>query len=333
MKPTTARRLRSDLSAARATMAAMSKQIDLANERARFARYMRAVSEDVVLRPRETSSDVREMTAVALASDWHVEERVNPAAVAGINAYNLQIAAARVRRFFESIAWNIQHDRASGKLAIRDLVLWLGGDLISGYIHEELMESNFLSPTMAVRWLFPRLRDGIRWLLDTLALETIVIPCSYGNHGRTTAKRRVATGFENSYEALMYCMLADLFEGEPRVKFIVTPSAHQYVQVYDYTLHFHHGDEVKFNGGIGGIAPPLLRRVARWDRVRKTDVHHIGHFHQYTDFGRVVVNGSLIGYGPFSMSIGADPEPPQQAFYYVDSKRGKCKSTPLWVSK
>lgn len=282
---------------------------------------------------REKVSGVRDLTAVALASDWHVEEPVEAEAVAYRNEYNLEIADRRVEKFFRSIIWNVEHHRSSGRLAIRDLVLWLGGDLMTGYIHPELVESNLLSPTETVRWLLPRLRNGIATLVDHLGLERIVVPCSYGNHGRTTDKPRVSTGYANSYEWLMYHSLSDEFRNDKRVEFEITNSPHQYVQVYDYTLHFHHGDDVKYMGGVGGIGIPLLKAVPMWDLVKRADVHCIGHHHSLLDYGRVVVNGSLIGYGPYSQRIRAAFEPPQQAMFYMDSKRGKCMTTALWVDE
>src|SRR5690606_32151379 len=88
---------------------------------------------------RERTSGLREATAVMLASDWHVEERVFPESVAGRNEYTLQIAERRIQRYFEGAAWLIEHNRQS--FQIRDAIQWLGGDLITGYIHEELEES------------------------------------------------------------------------------------------------------------------------------------------------------------------------------------------------
>src|SRR5712671_4747273 len=44
------------------------------------------------IRPREIKSGAREATWVALASDWHIEETVDPAKVNGVNSYNLTIA-------------------------------------------------------------------------------------------------------------------------------------------------------------------------------------------------------------------------------------------------
>ena len=41
-------------------------------------------------------------------------------------------------------------------------------------IHPELIESNLLSPTETVRWLIPRLKNGIHTLLERLQLEIAV---------------------------------------------------------------------------------------------------------------------------------------------------------------
>jgi hypothetical protein len=283
--------------------------------------------------PAREKGTLREMTAVALASDWHVEETVDPEAVAGRNKYDLTVAADRVERFFQAVAWNVEHQRGSGKVVVRDLVLWLGGDLISGYIHEELQEGNELSPTQAILWLMPRLEGGIRGLLDRLGLDSIVVPCSFGNHGRTTHRKRISTGHANSYEWLMYKDLEARMRDEKRVRFEVTASAHQYVQVYDRVIHFHHGDSLNYQGGVGGIGIPLLKAVPQWDRVIRADVHCIGHFHQYRDFGRAVVNGSLIGFSPYAQEIRAEYEEPQQALFFIDSKRGKTMNSPLWVAE
>jgi hypothetical protein len=43
------------------------------------------------------------------------------------------------------------------------------------------------------------------------------------------------------------------------------------------------------------------------------------------------VNGSVVGYNGYAMAIKATPEPPQQAFYILDSKRGKTCKSPIWV--
>jgi hypothetical protein len=273
----------------------------------------------------------REMCAVVLASDWHVEEKVP--AIEPFDEYTLEIAAKRVERFFQGIVDLVKHHRADGHYTLEYLCLWLGGDFFTGYLHEDNVRTSQLSPTESMCWLMPRLVGGIRYLLAELDLAKIVIPCSFGNHGRTSVKPLIAAAAENSFEWLMYHTIAQQLENEPRVTFEITKSAHQYVKVYDFVLHFHHGDHVNYSGGVGGIGIPLNKAVDAWNTAKNADYHHIGHWHQYKDFGRVVVNGAMIGYSAYGMSVKARKEAPAQAFYLLDSKRGKCHTTPIWIAK
>lgn len=303
-----------------------------AEARFRFAERLAAHQEvPPRITRRERASGLREGTAVALLSDCHIEEMVDPRAVANRNEYNLQIAERRMDRFFDGLRWLVEFNR--GAWAIRDLVLWFGGDLMTGAIHEELVETNELSPVETVLTLRGWLRRGILHLLEDRKLVRIVIPCNFGNHGRTTQKRRIKTGAQNSFEWMLYEVLKTDFAEEPRVIFEVPRSAHAYVDVYDYTLHFAHGDDVRYWGGVGGLSIPLNKRIPKWDNVKHADFHHVGHFHQLLDLGHTLVNGSLIGYSDFAFSIGADFEPPQQGFYVLDAKRGKANVTPIWVDE
>lgn len=300
-------------------------------ERNRFYEALKGpVREPRILRS-ERKSGLREMTAVAMGSDWHVEETVEPVKAGYRNEYNLAIADASIKRFFRAQIDLVHHHRASKHIVIRDMICAFSGDLMSGYIHEELMESNQLSPVETALWLRPRIRDGIATLLAELDLRMLAIPWSYGNHGRTGQKKRIATGAENSYEWMLGRMLQDDLAKDERVVFDTTPCPHQYVRAYDFTLHFHHGDSLKYAGGVGGLAIPLLKAVPAWDEVRYAHYHHVGHWHQLRDFGRALVNGSLIGHGPYSSWIRAPFEPPAQIFYLLDSTRGRCHTTPIWV--
>jgi hypothetical protein len=284
--------------------------------------------------PREKKSGLREMSFCVLASDWHVEETVDPEQVAGRNEYSLEIAKKRIRRLFDGIVWNVEHQRASKRIAIRDGVLWLGGDHMSGYIHEELIEGNALSPIETVIWLKPLICDGIHTILERLDLASLMIPCSHGNHGKTAqGKPKIATAPENNFEWLMFHQIRDTFKDDKRVRFEITRSAHQYVDVYGRTIHFHHGDSLKYSGGVGGLGIPLLKAVPAWNDVRRADLHCVGHWHQQRDYRSVLVNGSLIGYGPYSSWIRAPFEEPMQTMFYMDKVRGRSMVTDLWVEE
>lgn len=330
--PLAAHRERKDASATKAELKAVLERLHEAEERFRFAERLSG-QQPVPPRitPRETSSGLREGCAVALLSDCHIEETVDPRTVAGRNEYNLAIARLRMERFFDGVEWLVGFNREAW--AIRDLVLWLGGDLMTGYIHEELVETNELAPVEAVLELRGWLRRGIAQLLKDRELARIVVPCNFGNHGRTTTKKRIKTGAKNSFEWMLYQVLATDFAEEPRVVFEIAAGEHCYVEAFGRTLHFTHGDSVRYWGGVGGISIPINKRVPRWDNVKRADLHHLGHFHQLTDLGHTMINGSLIGYTDFAFSIGADYEPPQQGFYVLDAKRGKANVTPIWVDE
>lgn len=304
------------------------KEVETLRESMRVRDALGAVPLQPIKR-REFASGLREGTAVALLSDFHVEERVLETDTPTGNVYNLDIADLRLGRFFSGVEWLVKKERHACK--IRDLELWLGGDLASGQIHDENVETSAFPPIAAMLWLQPRLVAGIRQLCDRLDLERLNVVCSYGNHGRDTKKPRRATGAHHSYEWGMYKQIAQVFQSDKRVSVLANPSGHQYTKVYDFDCHYHHGDETSYQGGVGGIMIPLNKAVAAWDRVRRCHFHNFGHWHQYIDTGHIAVNGSGIGYNAYAMSIKASPEEPQQAFYVLDSKRGKTAKSPIWV--
>jgi hypothetical protein len=291
-----------------------------------------AISDTKALNPPKiikSDPKMREVTAVALASDWHVEEIVDPKTVNGKNEYNPDISRERATKFFESIRWLIEHHSKGYNL--KNLILWFGGDMITGYIHEEFLETNAMSPTQACMLFQEYAISGIDFLLANTKLDKIYIPCSFGNHGRTSTKRRIQTGATNSFEWLSYHSLRQHYKAEKRLEFIIADGPHIYMDVYGHIIRFHHGDDVNYGGGVGGIAVPLRKAIDSWSDYKKADLTVIGHYHSLS-FGKdYITNGSLIGYNSFALHIKARYEPPQQAFFLIDSERGKCVQVPIWV--
>lgn len=279
----------------------------------------------------EHASGLREGTACALASDWHIEEHVDAASVNGVNEYNVDIARTRAARFFSGFSYLTQYHQSHFK--IRQGLLWLGGDLITGYLREENLESNELSPVQAIAELHAWIASGIRQYLEETQVEELRVVCNSGNHGRLTDKIRPSTQEANSIEWLMYVGLAREFASEPRVKFVLPAGSQTYVQIYDVVMRFCHGHETKFGGGVGGIMIPIRKAIAKWDTVRRAHVTAIGHYHQEHFLRDLIVNGSLIGYNPYALSIAAPFEEPRQSFFLVDSVRGVTMPATIWVEE
>ena len=272
-----------------------------------------------------------EAVAIALASDWHVEERVNPETINYLNEYNPDIARFRATNFFVNLLKLIEKERQD--VTIDKLVLWLGGDLITGYIHDELIEENYMSPTEATLFAQELLYSGIQFLLNHGKFKEIIVPCSYGNHGRVQVKKKVSSAYKNSYEWMMYHTLSQFFESESRINFQISNGYFNYLEIYGKTIRFSHGDFVGYNGGIGGVSIPLNKHIYRANQQTQADLSCIGHFHQLTRGTEFIINGSLIGFNAYAQSIGASPERPQQAFQLLDAARGFTISAPILVEE
>lgn len=263
-------------------------------------------------------------TAFAIASDWHVEETVNPESVNGLNAYNLTIAQDRVRQFFQKTIRLTEIQRAGTK--IDTLVLALLGDLMTGYIHEELRETNGLSPTETILWLQDEVASGLTLLEKHFS--RIIIPCSYGNHGRNTIKPRHATGAQNSYEWMLYHILRKQF---PQHEWQISTGYHNYLEVDGRVVRLHHGDDLKYQGGVGGLTIPVEKAISQWNKAISAYLDIFGHWHTSMTGRNFISNASLIGHNAYAIAIKAGYEPPSQTFFLMDQKRGRTITAPIYL--
>lgn len=292
-----------------------------------------AVQDRASLRKLESNRRTRgRASAIICANDWHCEEKVDGSMIDGLNEFNLKIAEKRIGRVWTKSSYMIDFARSISD--VREVVLWLGGDLINGYIHAENQESNFLGPTEAVLFMQDHIHTGIQHLLKDKRVERLVVVANYGNHGRATDKRRISTGFKTSWEWLAYNTVARYYQDNPRVLFKIAKGYHALLDVQGYNVRFHHGDSVKFGGGIGGVHIPLRKKIAQWNKAG-TPAHLdiLGHFHQFADDWRYVLCGCLVGYNAYAVDIGAEYQPPTQTFVVVDRTYGKVLALPLFVEK
>lgn len=280
-------------------------------------------------------SSVDEAVAVLVASDWHLEENVRPCATNGFNEYNPEIAEERVRKMWRSAIRMIEKERQASKIDC--LYLGLLGDFIAGYIHEELVESNFLPPQLAIELALRLIEEGLNYLVENGGFKEINVVTAYGNHARMTKKPRVSTAAVNNLEWGMYRRLAkDWVEkgGSDIVKFHLTDEYFNIHQVFDHTLRFHHGDHVPGGGGVGGVAVPAQRSVYKWNKNNPcpADFDVFGHFHSLTFLPDLMINGSLVGYNAYASKIKARYEVPQQGMFLVAKEHGPTCYNRIWCT-
>jgi len=259
-----------------------------------------------------------DVTAVAVASDWHFAEVVESKNINDLNEFNPTVATKRAEKFFQNV---VRLCNIFGKESrLNTLILALLGDFINGQLREEAMENNSLRPMDEMIQVWKVLAGGIQYILDNTNLN-LIIPCHSGNHARVTKKIHWSTESGNSLEYAMYHILASEFKENKRVKFIIPTSYHSYLDVNGFIIRFHHGHAIKYGGGIGGIFVPAFKAISQWQKGRHADLDVFGHFHQSKDGGNFLCNGSLIGFNEFAVTIKADYEKPKQTFFLIDHKR------------
>ena len=273
--------------------------------------------------------DGKEVVAFTLASDWHVDEIVNPAEIGGVNAYNLDIATYRIEMYFRYVLRLIQMCRHESK--IKRLVIGALGDSISGWIHEELMEASALTPPEAIMKVFELWVSGLDFLLEHGELDEIDIICCCGNHSRITQRQQVKRSNKKTYEWILYQTLIRWYamKGETRIRFKLSEGYFNWLTVFEKDIRFHHGEGIRYLGGVGGIHIPLRKAIAQWNKAKHADLDIMGHWHSRETSRDYVINGSVIGYNEFAQRIKADYAPPEQAFFILHPTFGKTAEFPI----
>lgn len=208
------------------------------------------------------------------------------------------------------------------------IVVCLGGDMITGNIHEELQDTNdaYLQQTLL------DIEEHLIMALEALAdkFGKVFVPCVVGNHGRTTKKPRMKGRVFESYEWNLYCHLERYFRRDSRVQFHIPNETDAHFTVLGHRFLLTHGDSLGVKGGDGiiGAIGPIMRGTFKVHRSeaqigRDFDTILMGHWHQYIPLPWLIVNGALKGYDEFArIALRAPYERPMQAMWFVHAKYG-----------
>lgn len=264
-------------------------------------------------------------TVVALVSDYHIGEVVSAEETGGVNAYDMDIFRERWQYHVDSIG-----GICLGKLTGYDFpVLHIVGlgDMISGLIHDELVET---SDSTLMDWLIEGswvLAQGIRQL--AAEFPEVRVDWLFGNHGRVTQKVRYKRRWVN-YDYLLGHMVATELRDVGNVTFTNHKSFFALINVADHNLLALHGDQIKAWAGIPwyGITRATTNLSALLKSQRKTfDLVALGHFHNAGLLDRVdcelVLNGSGIGGNEFSIGALFTSTAPRQVIFGVHPERGR----------
>lgn len=282
--------------------------------------------------PRRSTKRAHHATPVLMLSDLHLDEVVNPDEVEGLNAYNREIAEARLSRVVDYTVDVCE--RYFAGLTYDGIVVPLGGDMITGEIHEELAETNEAPSAESVVYWCERLCSAIAYLADEFGRA--YLPCVDGNHDRNYKRKRSKRRARSAWTWVLYNFMARRFADDDRVSFDISESSDLRFSVYETRFLLTHGDE-GFSGGngIAGHWSPVSRGHARKQQRdlnagREWDVLIMGHWHQLTYGPGFIVNGSLKGYDEYAFGKNFPYERPQQALFIVTPENGITMRTSVY---
>lgn len=266
---------------------------------------------------------------VLIASDWHIDEVIEGASIGNVNNFNLDIARDRVHRFFRYSAKLI--DMLKKESDIDTLLIAALGDFMSSWLHDELIQSNSLTPPEAILELFEMWVGGLDFLLNTELVKDVVFVGAVGNHGRITQKTQFKGRHKKSYEWILYSLLAKHYNaiGEKRINFQLPNGYFNWVKLFGKDIRLHHGDNLRYHGGVGGVHIPVRKAIAQWNKVRHADLDVFGHWHTLEWSESYVINNSLIGYSEYAENLKTDFMKAGQALFLMHSKYGKTAQFPI----
>jgi hypothetical protein len=265
---------------------------------------------------------------MAMLSDLHYGEVVDPAQVGGVNKYNAAIARKRIERFGNTTIDLCFNHMGRARAEYPGFILPFGGDMIGGDIHEELMATNERTAHQSVN----DLTDILGSLIEKFASKfgRVFVPGVVGNHGRSTHKTRMKNRVFTNYDWSIYCNLERHFKKEKYIRVCPASDADFLFSVFGHRYLLTHGDSLGVKGGDGiiGALGPIMRGALKMHNSeaqigRDFDTLLIGHWHQYITLRGLICNNSVKGYDEYArLALRAPYSRPSQALWFSHPEHG-----------
>lgn len=277
---------------------------------------------------KESKASKQRGCPVTIWSDWHYGEVVRKEEVGGVNEFNVTVAKRRIQTLVDKTIELCFHHMGANEADYPGIVVCLGGDMISGDIHQELAETNDRTPYQAVNDLTDLIASALGEIADKFG--KVYVPCVVGNHGRGTEKPRAKARVFTSFEWLIYTALERHFINDSRVQFDIPEQTDAHFSVYGHRYLLTHGDSLGVRGGDGiiGSIGPIMRgslKVSKSEAQigRDFDTVIMGHWHQTLWLPGVHVNNCLKGYDEYArLFLRAPYSRPSQSLWFSHPTHG-----------
>ena len=265
-------------------------------------------------------------SAVLLLSDIHSGEVVAKDEMLGLSQYDFETFVVYLQFLVDTVIDIIENKLRHG-FDIQDLHIHMLGDMVSGIIHEEFLETNdaniFHLAFGTAFVMSQAIRDFAPWFSE------IYVDAIPGNHGRLTKTRKYKEKW-NNWDFVCYNVMAALLKDIKNIHFNIPYSSFILKKVMGHTHLLSHGDNVQSYYGI-----PLygLKRMAS-NFTEAFAAHgeyiqffNVAHFHTKCTLdrlgGELMVNGGWKGGDEYSLGKLHTVSEPKQLMYGVHPTKGK----------
>lgn len=266
---------------------------------------------------------------ILVASDWHVDEVVEGSSIGFVNAYNPHVAEERIKNLFKYTVKILKI--CANDSDIDTLIIAALGDFMSAWLHDELIQTNSMTPMEVITFILDLWIGGLDHILASGVVKKIKFVGACGNHGRITKRIQFKDRHKTSYEWMLYNLLVRHYMdvGETRIKFQLPTGYFQWIDVFGMPLRLHHGDNIRYQGGIGGVHIPVRKAIAQWDKIKPAYLDVFGHWHGTEWSSKYVINGSVIGYSAYAENLKADFNKAEQCLFLMHGRFGKTAQFPI----
>lgn len=291
-----------------------------------------ALSPVTVPKPFDIPSKERQpMTMVLDIGDIHWGDKVTPETIMYLGDYDRNMARARIAYLIKEALLIKKHivGHRFDKINIHLL-----GDIVSGYIHDELRQSG---DGKIIDWVVEAALCLSLAILD-LAREFPIVEVYgvAGNHARLDKRLNFKEDAFNNWDYMVYMHMSALLANQPNVKLHFPRSYFVLADVNGFKSLLIHGQFINgYNSlpyyGVVRTATNLSDLINLQHIVRNVygfsneDIAHIlsnsfryiemGHFHTSsilcTSSVEIIMNGSVVGnseYNTTKMALGQDPK-------------------------
>lgn len=273
-------------------------------------------------------------TVIAQMTDWHLGEVVKPDEVLFLNAFNEQIAALRVQRWFEKVV-ALPRAYVNG-VTLEGLIVPATGDLFTGEIHDELTVNNYERVLQTVLNAQEPILAGFE-LLDKEYDGKVEVDVVVGNHGRLAYKSVFKGRVYDNFEWLFWSVIRDRMKDRgSRVTVNVSTSMDMNVSIYGRNHLLTHGDQFKGGTGISGAFAPLSLGSHRKGKRQSAaglpmETMVIGHLHQLINIPGIKMGGCLKGMDEFAFALNVPPADASQAMWITTPERAETIWMPIYL--